>query len=249
MCLTEVIIDLEFPSYSVNEENGPIEVCAVITSGSLERSVVVTLAPAEGTATGEKSMIINVAAMNDDVPDPEDFKREEMMLTFDQNVSRVCIDIPIEDDDISEDPEDFPVILTSDDPDVSSTRPMTNVTIVDDDVVTIGFENEVYPSREDQGTVQVCARIFNSTLDREVTITLMTRDDTATEPDDYTSISTSISFDRETEEQCVDIPLENDDILESLENFEVILDPEDEERIILSPEIAVVMVVDDDCKY
>ena len=51
---TEVIIDLEDPSYSVNEENGTIEVCAVITSGSLERSVVVTLATAEGTATGER---------------------------------------------------------------------------------------------------------------------------------------------------------------------------------------------------
>ena len=47
-------IDLEDPSYSVNEENGTIEVCAVITSGSLERSVVVTIATAEGTATGER---------------------------------------------------------------------------------------------------------------------------------------------------------------------------------------------------
>ena len=179
----------------------------------------------------------------------QDYNVTRANLTFDEETSIGCVDIPIVNDNISEDPEIFQIVLTSDDPDVSITQPMSDVTIVDDDVVTIGFENEVYPSREDQGTVEVCARIFNSTLDREVTITLMTRDDTATEPDDYTSISTSISFDRETEEQCVDIPLENDDILESLENFEVILDPEDEERIILSPEIAVVMVVDDDCKY
>ena len=52
--ITGVTIDLEDPSYSVNEENGTIEVCAVITSGSLEKSVVVTLATAEGTATGER---------------------------------------------------------------------------------------------------------------------------------------------------------------------------------------------------
>ena len=52
--ITGVTIDLEDPSYSVNEENGTIEVCAVITSGSLERSVVVTIETAEGTATGER---------------------------------------------------------------------------------------------------------------------------------------------------------------------------------------------------
>ena len=187
--------------------------------------------------------------LNDSIhSDPEDFNREEMMLTFNQNVSRVCIDIPIEDDDISEDPEDFPIILTSDDPDVTSTRPMVNVTIVDDDAVTIGFENEVFPSSEDQGTVQVCARILDGSLERQVTVMLMSRDGTAEEPEDYSSVLASLSFDGMTALQCVNISLENDEILEGMEEFEVVLNSpdEDEEGVILSPETAVVSIIDDD---
>jgi hypothetical protein len=45
-------IDFEQPQYSVNEENGTIEVCAVIMEGGLERNITITLATRNGTATG-----------------------------------------------------------------------------------------------------------------------------------------------------------------------------------------------------
>ncbi len=53
MFLAGVVIDLELPSYTVNEANGTVEVCATIVSGTLERSVVVTISTSDGTATGE----------------------------------------------------------------------------------------------------------------------------------------------------------------------------------------------------
>jgi hypothetical protein len=167
------------------------------------------------------------------------------MLTFDQDTVKVCANIQIEDDDISENPEDFTVVLTSDDPDVSLMRPMSNITIVDNDGVTIGFEMETYPATENQGTVEVCAVLIDGTLAREAVITLQTESGSAQAPDDYTSVSVALTFDASTNRQCQDIPLENDDILEGVEEFEAVLETE-EERVTLSPERAVVSITDDD---
>ena len=49
---TGVVINIEFPSYTVNESSVSVEVCAVIADGSLERSVVVFLTTLDGSATG-----------------------------------------------------------------------------------------------------------------------------------------------------------------------------------------------------
>ena len=168
---------------------------------------------------------------------------------FSNSTSRVCVDIPIEDDDISEDPEDFPVVLTSDDPDVTSMMPRVNVTIVDNDEVTIGFEMEQYSVREDQGTVKVCARIMDGSLAREIAISLSTQDGSAKNPDDYSAMSATLIFNSNNDVQCVNISLMDDDILEGMEDFEVSLDQGEEERVILSPERAVVTIVNDDSEY
>ncbi len=47
-----VTIGLERTTYSVNEEDGQVEVCAVLLSGSLERTVNVTLTSVNGSASG-----------------------------------------------------------------------------------------------------------------------------------------------------------------------------------------------------
>jgi hypothetical protein len=52
-----VRIDFEQPEYSVNEENGTIEVCAVIMEGGLERNITITLATRNGTAIGKKAIL------------------------------------------------------------------------------------------------------------------------------------------------------------------------------------------------
>ena len=45
--------------------------------------------------------------------------------------------------------------------------------------VTIGFENETYPSDEGQGSVEVCARVIDGGLQRGVEVTLVTQDGSA----------------------------------------------------------------------
>lgn len=101
------------------------------------------------------------------------------MLTFSPDVDRQCIEVPIIDDLVSEDPEMFVVIISSDDPDASIDNPEAPVTIVDDDSVTIGLEMEVYSASEDVSSIEVCAAIVVGMLDREALVTLSTEDSTA----------------------------------------------------------------------
>ena len=49
---TGVTIGLEMPNYTIPEEGGFVEVCAVVTDGTLERTVNITLETLPGSATG-----------------------------------------------------------------------------------------------------------------------------------------------------------------------------------------------------
>ena len=45
--------------------------------------------------------------------------------------------------------------------------------------VTIGFENETYSSDEGQGSVEVCVRVIDGGLQRDVEVSLVTQDGSA----------------------------------------------------------------------
>ena len=49
---TVVTVELENRTYTVPENEGHVEVCAVIVRGSLERTVTVTLSTKDGSAIG-----------------------------------------------------------------------------------------------------------------------------------------------------------------------------------------------------
>ena len=183
--------------------------------------------------------------------DPEDFSDTQVPLLFNEQTAKACAEIPIKDDNTTEETEKFGVLLSFDNPGVTSTRPMAEVTVIDDDNVTIGFEREVYPVREGDGVVEVCARLMEGSLGRSVSIVLLTRNGSATAPEDYSAAAESVAlvFGESTAEvQCVNVSLENDEVLEGVEMFEVVLDSGDEERVTLSPERAVVVITDDDGK-
>ena len=155
---TGVTIGIELPDYTVNEGNGIIEVCAVIVSGTLERTLTFTLSTQDGTATS-----------------PADFSAVSADLTFDESTSRACVDIPVEDDDIVENPDVFTVEIRGGDPDVVFDPPSSTVTIIDNDRVEIGFEMERYEG-EEGGVVEVCAIIMDGSLDRPVIVRVFTQD-------------------------------------------------------------------------
>lgn len=152
-------IGIEFPDYTITEGEGPLEVCGVIIEGGVQREVVFTLSNVDGTATS-----------------PEDYEAFVEELTFDADNSRVCINVTIEDDTLLENPENFTVIINTNDPDATIPDSTSSVTILDNDGVVIGFEMEIYNVREDQGTLEVCALLISGELpaEREVVVNLNT---------------------------------------------------------------------------
>ena len=75
------------------------------------------------------------------IPDDEDYTRQEVVLTFDEDTQRICRDIDVTDDDVTEEDEDFVVTLTTDD-DQAETGPPDRavVTIEDNDRESSGME-------------------------------------------------------------------------------------------------------------
>ena len=179
---------------------------------------------------------------------PQDFNADVVTLSFDEIISIACAQIPIEDDIISEELEHFTVFLTSDDPSVVLLRQMANIIIFDNDKVTIGFEMEVYTVNEDQESVDICVEIREGVFENEIGIRLTTKDIDTEAPNDYANISMILTFDNDMDKQCVNIILDNDMILENNETFEVLLDRLDDTRVILMPERAEVIIIDDDGK-
>ena len=240
--------DFEEPQYSVVENGTFVEVCVLI-DGILERNLTLSLSSRDQTAVGEFTTFC-ICPQSTNYPlslAPEDYVSTLTTLFFDISTARACTNLPITDNNVTEPQEEFCVVLTPEGGDPADpSNPKTTVAIVDDDSVTIGFEMEVYSTREDQGSVQVCALIREGALDRDVTVLLITREDSAQESEDFIALSYTVTFDESTAIQCVNISLTNDDSLENIEQFLTLLEAEDNVPVILSPERAVVRIMDDD---
>lgn len=151
-------IGLEQPSYTVNEGDGSVMVCAAIVSGTLDRTLTFRLTTQDDSATS-----------------PADYSSVSVELTFDESTSRACADIPIEDDQIVENPDVFRVVVEGDDPDVVFDPSSSTVTIIDNDMVVIGFEMERYQGDEG-GVIEVCAVVMDGPLERSALVTVATSD-------------------------------------------------------------------------
>lgn len=96
------------------------------------------------------------------------------------NTPRACLEIPILDDDLVENPEDFPVLISTPDPDVIIMVPSASeVIILDNDRAVVGFEMLEYAVDESAGYVEVCAALLDGSLEINVQILLATMDITA----------------------------------------------------------------------
>ena len=204
-----------------------------------------------GMELPQVSTLSAVSVINDSsffMTAPQDFKADVITFSFNEVTSVACAQIPIEDDMIFEDHEHFFIFLTRNDIDAPVMRTMANITIIDNDQLTIGFEMENYIANEDRGYVEVCVRTRGIYQNNKV-VRLTTKDIDAEAPNDYANIEVILMFDSTTDRQCVNITIENDMTLENVEMFEVLLDRLDDTRINLSPERAKVIIIDDDGKF
>ena len=141
----------------MNEDNGSIEVCAVLTSGSLERTVT-----------------FNLSTMGDSATSSVDFSAVSVVLQFNKTNSKACTEISITDDSTVEDQESFTLMIrgSGEGVNVNKISKISTVTITDNDKVEIGFERGKYLPIEEGRTIEVCAALKNATLERVLTIRL-----------------------------------------------------------------------------
>ena len=94
----------------------------------------------------------------------------------------------------------------------------------------------------------MCASIVRGTLERPVTVSLSTRDGsaTSTRPHDFSAITTELTFDPNTSMVCTNISVRDDKIAENSENFTVMLSGSDSGVNFVSPTTAVVTINDND---
>lgn len=120
MNFTGITVQLEDSSYSVNEGEGSVlDICAMIVSGTLERTV---------------NFSLSILDDNGAISWNFDFPTVNFELQFNESNYIVCVDIPITDDNITEGIENFIIAVSSGDPSVNiGSNPSALVTITDND--------------------------------------------------------------------------------------------------------------------
>ena len=114
------MIGLTETVFVVTEGDGVlVEVCARVFNGQLERDAVVTLQTVDGSAVS--------------LGTERDYQSLSVQLTFTSSMSEICRNVTINNDIFYEDPENFDVILTTTDDDVTLIPDTGTVTINDED--------------------------------------------------------------------------------------------------------------------
>lgn len=91
-----------------------------------------------------------------------------------------CLAVTILKDNIVESDEEFSVILTTSNSAVDISQSSATVTILDDDMVTVGWSAETYSFDEDGPLItSICAEITSGDIARPVTVQYSTIDGTA----------------------------------------------------------------------
>ena len=113
-----------------------------------------------------------------------DFVNVAETFTFNIGDSRLCTNVVILGDNEFEGPEDFPLELISDDPNVNIGQSNAVVTIFDDDDFppVFDFENPQPSFIENAGTVEVCVFLVSGTISENTPVTVQSArtGDTAT---------------------------------------------------------------------
>ncbi len=130
-----------------------MEVCAILTNGTLEREVTVTLRTGDGTATSGGMYTLNYVVSNYYMYRVfiatllyfylkraySDYVAVTVDLVFDANTSRSCVSVTTTEDDIYEDSEVFDVTLEAADTGVTVAPDEGEITITDEDGAKIVF--------------------------------------------------------------------------------------------------------------
>ena len=106
----------------------------------------------------------------------------EALITFSSQLPTTqCLAIKITDDFNLESTETFNVEISSSDRDITISTPVSVVTILDNDMIGIGLEEEEYEVAEGDGSLEVCVVVTSGSIQRQLVAIVSTADITAGE--------------------------------------------------------------------
>lgn len=142
----------------------------------------------------------------------------------------ICTNFSIIDDSTVEETENFIVQLTGEDR-VIPLNDRTRIFINDTDVVDVDFSQSTYSVSETDGEVTVCVNL-DAEVEKKVTVELVTIEETAQRLLDFAYTHTEVMFEpRGDIKQCISIPITDDVVVESKEEFFVYLFDSDRSRV------------------
>ncbi len=217
-------------SVTVDEDAGTVDVTVLRTGGS-EGEVSVRVSTANGTA--EAGL---------------DYVADSQVLTFADGQTSATFTVELIDDTQSEANETFEIALSSAQGGATLASPdRAVVTITDDDPApgTLSFEADTYTVNEADGSVTVTVQRTNGT-DGEVTVGVLTSDDSALATEDYTAAVAELTFLDGQANATVTIPLLDDSVSEPDEAFVISFGVVTGGATVIDPATATVTILDDD---
>ena len=127
------MIDFEAPEYTVVEDAGNVSLCLRTSTGNVE-PVTIVFYSRHVTTSGNLCDFIHISSSYKIVNFADGDYRfaQTVLIPASPGSSRICVDIPIVDDIIVENPEDF-IVTFEGPPETTGVNTTTRVVIVDND--------------------------------------------------------------------------------------------------------------------
>jgi hypothetical protein len=246
ICITDndtAVVGLEETSYTVSEDVGFVNVCAIVYSPSIDCPIEFPFSVGLSTRDGLATSSMDYGALMSTI------------LLFDTCQTKQCALIGIEDDENIEDVENFFVTLerTPGLNDRITLDPIDGEIQISDNEAVVGLERTLYQVSEGVGYVLVCAVVFSPDENTDCPIgfafdvELSTTDGTAVQIMDYDSLDMTLQFAECERMSCVNITINEDETLENIESFNVTLERNGlDSNITLNPTRAEIEIRDDD---
>ena len=253
------MIDLEFTAL-----DGTVAATAFIR----DRDKVPTVAfeASRPVTVAEGSTVTLLVALNDTLAEPDivvdvmvsgtadegvDYSSLGRSVTIPSGETSTIISIFATDDQLTEGAETFELRLLSASSGVNVATPnVVDVTIMDDDIVTIGFALNSSYVAENSGLQEIEIEVKGGTLAEALNVAVATVAGTATAPDDYADTRQEIVLSATDTRGSISIPIELDSLIEGTESFEVVLSlPENSplsDGVVFDPMTATVTIIDTD---
>ncbi|VAW97242.1 hypothetical protein MNBD_GAMMA22-2257 [hydrothermal vent metagenome] len=224
-----------------------------VVSSSVDEAVVggTVIVVVDRTGDTTTSVTVDYATSDGTALAGSDYTASIGTLTFAAGITSQNIAIPIIDDLITESTEDFTVILSNPTGGADIGNSTHTVSILDDDVfviqpsVSFSVTSSSVIENVTSGTVTVVVDLVGSSTSI-VTVDYATTDGSALAGSDYTANTGTLTFDVGVITQNIVIPIINDNIIETLEDFSITLNNPSVGTVLGVNTTHTVSIVDDD---